>query len=223
MGTASEYFGAMVAEYDSLILRAVPRYQELIARLSAYLPDSMRRAVELGCGTGNYSLELVRRYPGLELTIVDASPEMLAATATRVAQAGGSVVSLESRFEELELEPGAYDLVTSCLSLHHVEDMAGLFRRLRPALAPGGHLVYGDQMGGGNARHSALNWGRMEAFWRRPGHLTDEEQRSLREHARLHDHYVSIVDQLRWLEQAGFRELDVVWRNWMWGIITARA
>ena len=38
MGSASEYFGAMVAEYDSLIRRTVPRYDEMLERLLCYLP-----------------------------------------------------------------------------------------------------------------------------------------------------------------------------------------
>ncbi len=61
--TASEYFGAMVDEYDSLIRRAVPRYDEMIARTVEYMPDDARRILEFGCGTGNLTLAIAQRFP----------------------------------------------------------------------------------------------------------------------------------------------------------------
>ena len=78
-GHASDYFGAMLADYDSLILRSVPDYDEMIARVAQYLParPPRPRILELGCGTGNLSLVLAGRYPDAELTLVDASAELI--------------------------------------------------------------------------------------------------------------------------------------------------
>ena len=89
-GTASDYFGALVAQYDSLIRRAVPRYEEMTDRLVEYLPGLKEGAhvLELGCGTGNLTLRLVERYPGSPMVVVDAAPEMVEVTASR---AGGRV------------------------------------------------------------------------------------------------------------------------------------
>jgi hypothetical protein len=50
-GTAADYFGAMSDHYDSLIHRAVPRYEEMSERLMDYLPIGAQRLLELGCGT----------------------------------------------------------------------------------------------------------------------------------------------------------------------------
>lgn len=224
MPTAYEFFGAMAAQYDSLIRRAVPRYDELLERAIEYMPPGAARILELGCGTGNLSLALASRYPGAALTLVDGSAEMLALTRHRLgsAHSGRDVTCVEARFEELDLEPASFDLVTSSVSLHHVDDMAALLRRLRPLLAPGGHLVYADQMRGRTDAHHALNMERMRDFWRLPGHLAPEERADLDAHAEAHDRYVSVPDQIRWLEAAGFRDADCVWRNWMWGILTAR-
>ena len=219
--SAAEYFGAMVAEYDSLIRRAVPRYDELVARMVEYGPREARRVLELGCGTGNYSAALAQRYPAAELTLVDASDEMLAAAASRLRPR--SVTTVSARFEELALEAGRYDLVASCIALHHVRDKEALFGTLRRLTAPGGALVFGDQMRGRTDEHHAWNWGRMVEFWREPGHLTEDEMRSLEEHAAAHDEYAPVHEQMRLIEAAGFADVDCVWRNWMWGIVTARA
>lgn len=218
---ASAYFGGLSQEYDSLIRRVVPRYDEMIERLVEYLPRRASRILELGCGTGTFTLRLAERYPEAELTLVDASPEMLETVRARL-DPSRAVRLREESFEEVELEPGGFDLVTSCIALHHVADKAALFRKLHAALAPGGALVYADQMGGATADHQRINWDRMIEFWTAPGHCTEEEIRGLLEHAEAHDHYAPIVAQITLLEQTGLRELDCVWRNHMWGIVTAR-
>jgi tRNA (cmo5U34)-methyltransferase len=220
--TASDYFGAMADEYDSLIRRAVPRYDEMIARTVEYMPEGSRRILELGCGTGNLTLAIARRFPEAELSLVDDAPEMLGLTRSRLEQ-GRVAHSIPGRFEDVVLPASMFDVVTSCISLHHVVDKRALFARLRVALRPGGVLVFSDQMRGQTVDNHAINWNRMTDFWRLPDHCTADEVRSLTAHAEQHDHYVSIVDQIHLLEEEGFRDLDCVWRNWMWGILWARA
>lgn len=220
-GTASDYFGALVAQYDSLIRRAVPRYEEMTDRLVEYLPGLKEGAhvLELGCGTGNLTLRLVERYPGSSMVVVDAAPEMVEVTASR---AGGRVEGRVGTFEEVALEPGRYSLITSCISLHHVEDKRGLYQRLLEALSPGGHLVFADQLRGGTERLHRINWERWLEFCRSGDTCTDEEIQGLLDHAEAHDHYTPLVEHFRLLEAAGFGELDCVWRNWIWGVLSAR-
>lgn len=117
------YFASMVESYDSLIRRAVPRYDEMVARLLEYLPADARSLVELGCGTGNLSLELLAKFPRGALSFVDASQEMIALTRSRIDQAitpGTPPIGfLVQRFEELEVPEGPVDVVVSSISLHH--------------------------------------------------------------------------------------------------------
>lgn len=223
--TASDYFGGMAATYDSLVRRAVPRYEEMTARLLEYFPPSAGRVLELGSGTGNLTLRLAARYPRAALTVVDAAPEMIALARARLEAAQPETARaarfVEARFEELELPAGGFDLVTSCISLHHVADKAALYRRIHRALAPGGTFRFADQLAGGTAANHAVNWERWLEFCRQGGNLTGEELQSLLDHAAAHDHYTPVRDHFRWLEEAGFRDCDCVWRNWIWGIVTA--
>ncbi len=217
----SEFFGDMIEEYDSLMRRAVPRYDEMITRAVEYTPPGRERILDLGCGTGNLTLAVAARYPEARITIVDGSREMLDITAARLGP-GRSVECIEARFEELDLPLRAYDLVTSSVALHHIPNQAPFFRRLFSALEPGGAIVYADQMRGRTDEHHAINWKHMHRFWKLPGNLTAQEQETLKEHVKLHDHYSDVYNQLRQLEAAGFTELDCVWRDWMCGILTGR-
>lgn len=59
--------------------RARP-FHELVARVGARSP---RRVVDLGCGPGNLTVTLARRWPAAEVEALDSSPEMVAEARAR--------------------------------------------------------------------------------------------------------------------------------------------
>lgn len=227
--TASGYFGAMVESYDSLIRRAVPRYEEMTQRLIEYLPTTTvaPRIFELGCGTGNLTLRLASTFPKANITTVDAAPEMIELTRQRLSKdhplAAQSAAFITARFEDLALPSGSFDLITSCISLHHVKDKAALYRRIFGWLADGGTFRFADQLRGGTPANHEHNWSKWLEFCRMPGNCTAAEVQSLLDHAAAHDHYIPLHEHFVMLQEAGFKpdRLDCVWRNLIWGIVTA--
>jgi tRNA (cmo5U34)-methyltransferase len=223
--TASGYFGSMAESYDSLIRRAVPRYDEMLSRLVDYLPGSASNVLELGCGTGNLSLALAERYPEAALTFLDAAPEMLATTHARLeaehTASARRARFVETSFEKIDSTFGSFDLVTSSISLHHVKDKESLYGNIYTLIRPGGMFRFSDQLHGGTDAIHALNWQRWLEFCRSQGNCSEEEVTSLLEHAAAHDHYTPLQEHFRLLTGAGFIGLDCVWRNLIWGIVTA--
>jgi ubiquinone/menaquinone biosynthesis C-methylase UbiE len=224
-GTASEYFGSMVESYDSLIRRAVPRYDEMLARLLDYLPPASESVLERGCGTGNLSLKLAEKFPQASLTFVDASPEMLAITRTRLAAEDATVLArarfVETTFENIDFAPGAFELVVSSISLHHVADKAALYAKINEALGAGGAFRFADQLRGATEAIHDVNWRRWLEFCREEGNCAEDEVQSLLDHAAAHDHYTPLAEHFKLLDAANFKKMDCVWRNLIWGIITA--
>jgi trans-aconitate 2-methyltransferase len=106
---------------------------DLIARIPLEHPQTV---VDLGCGTGNVTRMLRRRWPGACVTGVDASPQMLAEARKEEASIA---------WEQTELgawDPATkYDLVFSNAALHWLDDHPGLFMRLAANVTAGGVLA----------------------------------------------------------------------------------
>ena len=212
----------MADSYDWFIRRAVPRYDEMVDRLVEHLPTTASRILELGCGTGNVTLRLIARYPGAQITIVDAAPEMIELTSRRAASRGtAGLKAVSALFEDADLPAASFDLVASSMSLHHVRDKASLYRGIRGWLAPGGSLRFADMFLGATEETQREFWDRWIEFCRRPGHCTEEELKGLIDHAAAHDHYVPLAEHFRMLSEAGFRNIDCVWRNYMYAVVIA--
>jgi tRNA (cmo5U34)-methyltransferase len=217
----------MAESYDSLIHRAVPRYDEMIARLLEYLPVDAKQVLELGSGTGNLSLRLTEALPLATLTLVDGSSEMIDLVRSRIevskSRASRRTNYVVAKFEELDLPPRSFDLVVSSISLHHVQDKASLYARIRSVMSDGGRFCFADQIRGEPESNHRVNWERWLDFCRERGHCTSDEIESLLQHAAAHDHYTTLSEHSALFAAAGFSEVDCVWRNWMWGIVTSTA
>jgi ubiquinone/menaquinone biosynthesis C-methylase UbiE len=148
---------------------------------------------------------------------------MTALTASRAAAAGFAprIATLTRRFEELEFPPGSFDLIASCMSLHHVRGKGPLYRDFARWLSPGGSLRFADQILGATEAIQAVNWQAWLAFCRQEGHCSPQELRGLTDHAAAHDHYTPLEEHFQLMSAAGFRRLDCIWRNGMYGVVTA--
>ena len=103
-------------------------------------------ALDLGCGPGRLTAELLERLPRGRVIAVDASPSMIAIARRELDHFGARVTLIESDLLALQLDPLA-DLAFSTAVFHWVLDHERLFRVIHRALRPGGRLV--AQCGGG--------------------------------------------------------------------------
>jgi SAM-dependent methyltransferase len=142
---------------------AFDRFAELVGcpltdYIRRHLPPRGRRAVDLGCGTGQHAWLLSRVFG--EVLAVDISAPMLQfaeqhrpAPNVRYQQRGLTEVTAE--------HDGQFDLVLSTHTLHHVPDLPAALRQIRSLLAPGGQAILVDNV---DPRHQAPRaWFRAEA------------------------------------------------------------
>lgn len=188
---------------------------ELVAEAAAVTTPAARHVLDVGCGAGNYTLELLERLPGLDVTLVDLSRPMLDRATERVAAAGaGKVRALQGDIREVELGEGGYDIILAAAVLHHLrgdEEWRQVFAGLHRALRTGGSLWIFDMVSGASA---AVH----EVLWRRYGeYLEGVRDRAYRDHVFA---YIEREDtprplpyQLDLLRHAGFTDIEVLHKN----------
>jgi trans-aconitate 2-methyltransferase len=115
--------------------RARPFY-DLLSRVGA---ERARRVVDLGCGAGNLTAQLARRWPGAVIEALDSSPEMVAAARERGVDA--TVGDLRTWTPRRDT-----DVVLSNAAAQWVPEHAGLMVRWAGQLAAGSWI--GVQMPG---------------------------------------------------------------------------
>jgi 2-polyprenyl-3-methyl-5-hydroxy-6-metoxy-1,4-benzoquinol methylase len=96
------------------------------------------RALEIGCGTGRFTVEFART--GALLVAIELSGELLATAQARPELQG--VELLQGAFETTPL-PGPFDAVLGSSVLHHLPTAVAL-RRIYDLLRPGGVLCFAE-------------------------------------------------------------------------------
>jgi ubiquinone/menaquinone biosynthesis C-methylase UbiE len=139
-------WSAFTRLYDPVIGRVMreERFRgAMLARVDVDLPEG-GTVVDVGSGTGTFALALKRRRPDARVVGVDGDPEILA-----LAQAKPGAAAVEWRqglAQELPVEAGSADVITTSLVLHHLlpEDKRTALAEMKRALKPGGRLHVAD-------------------------------------------------------------------------------
>lgn len=129
--------------YLAVMREAVPGYDRLQDETLAATGVGTKSVLELGTGTGETARRVLDRHPDAQLIGIDASPGMV--NVARESLPTDRARLLVGRLED-PLPGGSFDLVVSCLAVHHLEgtSKADLFRRIARKLAPGGRFVLAD-------------------------------------------------------------------------------
>jgi SAM-dependent methyltransferase len=129
-----------------------------------------RRSLEIGAGTGYFSLNLLQAGVVSQATCTDISPGMVTALATNAERLGLEVQTARADAESLPFPDGSFDLVLGHAVLHHLPDLTQAFAEFHRVLAPGGRIVFagepsrfGDQIAAWPKRGAV----RVAPLWRR--------------------------------------------------------
>jgi SAM-dependent methyltransferase len=102
----------------------------------------MGRGLEIGAGTGYFSLNLLRQGILSEVTCTDVSPGMLDTLAGSAERLRLDVETVVSDAENLPFAGGTFDVVFGHAVLHHIPDLERAFAEFRRVLTPGGLIVF---------------------------------------------------------------------------------
>ncbi len=175
-------------------------------------------ALEIGAGTGYFSLNLLQAGAIERATATDISPGMLASLEENAERLGISVRTAAAEAETLPFADSSFDLVFGHAVLHHIPDLAQAFSEFSRVLRPGGTLAfcgepsrYGDLLAAIPKRTALLT----APLWRRLVGASARDHEAEGEHSG-HDlepevdvHAFSPGDLRRFCESAGLADVRV--------------
>jgi tRNA (cmo5U34)-methyltransferase len=207
----------------------VPERERQLSTIASLIPagEGPFAVLELSCGEGLLAEAILSRYPGASVVGLDRSPAMLAKAAERLAGFGSRFIGQEFDMAASDWRSSErrYRAVVSSLAVHHLRgpEKQRMFADLLPMLERGGALIIADVVEASTALAAdlaATAWD--EAVQRRALEL-DGDLRGFTLFQQLrwnmyryndpddYDHPSRLADQLRWLAEAGYADVDVYW------------
>lgn len=118
--------------------------QKFTKALGGFPEQPFGDALEIGCGTGYLSLNLMRQDAIRRLKATDVSTGMLNEIARNAADLGldDRLTTIQAEAESLPVADESVDLVLGHAVLHHIPDLARAFAEMRRVLRPGGTIVF---------------------------------------------------------------------------------
>ena len=177
------------------------------------------RSLEVGAGTGYFSLHLLMAGVTREATCTDISPGMIDGAARQRRRLGVQVDARVADAEALPFEDRSFDLVMGHAVLHHLPDLDRAFAEFHRVLRPSGVVVfagepsrYGDRIASVPKRvataaapawRAAMRAGRAQAGHKDGG----EENHELEQHVDVHA--FTPGDLAGFARRAGFEHVSV--------------
>lgn len=179
-------FAAASGTYDGAaeLQRTVGR--ALVADLNAEMLTGT--VLDLGCGTGFLTGELLALTPQESVIAVDIAFGMLETTRSKLA-AHNNVRYICADAEQLSIAASTVDVVVSNLALQWCRNLTAVFAELKRALKPGGQLVF-STFGPHTLQELKAVWAEVDDY----SHVNE---------------FYGVADIEYFLQQAGFRQVRI--------------
>ncbi len=113
--------------------------------VGAELDRGYRRSLEIGAGTGYFTLNLLQAGVVRDATCTDISPGMVTTLGSNAERLGLRVRAARADAESLPFADESFDLVLGHAVLHHLPDLRRAFAEFHRVLAPGGRLAFAGE------------------------------------------------------------------------------
>jgi tRNA (cmo5U34)-methyltransferase len=182
-----------------------------LRRVASLLPfDGARelRVLDLGGGYGELARQVLEQLPNSTVVLHDFSPPMIAAARERLSAFGDRV---DYRLSDLRHTGwstglgGPFDAVVSAIAIHNLRNPASIrqvYLEAATLVAPGGAFFNLDYIFPGPLLSELYARARGESTWRAANSMAPSD-----------GDRATLENQLRWLREAGFAEVDCLWKD----------
>ncbi len=223
MMSVRESFDGAAQAYNLSRSALIPDYKDFFGAALAALPENRKkpyRFLEVGEGSGAFAKLIAKAYPHSEVTVSGFSQPALDEARKKLGE------DRRFNFQRLDMLidpfPADIDVVVSSMAIHHLDhsDKRLVFCRIFKALKPGGVFVNADQLSSGEVEKDQRRFDRWLEAVRAKG-VCEKALGGTVEQMRSYDQNAPQLMQVRWLELAGFRNVDITYRKYFWGVFKA--
>lgn len=210
-----EELAASFAERRRILIPLLDVQEDVLRRLLDRHERPVVRFLDVGCGAGAISELVLDSRGGSEGVLVDFSAPMLERAGAQLAGHAGRWQALSADLNDPSwrdgLPAGRYDAILSGLAIHHLpaERKRALFAELLDLLEPGGLFVNMDFVAVDGPLRGLFDEEMLAAAVRaerEAGGTHSEHEVDLEDDDDRPD---TVEDQLRWLREAGFEQVEV--------------
>jgi len=146
----TRYHDVAAGEYDAkwgIDFGDLGRSQVLgkVRKLLGRHPGPFQHSLEIGAGTGYFTLNLMQEGVIERATCSDISPGMLETLARNADRLGLDVTTAPADAEGLPFADESFDLVLGHAVLHHIPNLQAAFREFHRVLKPGGVFFFAGE------------------------------------------------------------------------------
>ena len=209
----SAFFNSRASTYDEVHVGHIDGGIEGKRIIASFLPEHTKSLIDFGIGTGLELEEIFTRFSDIEVTGVDIAGELLQLLLEKYPNRN-ITLHCES-YLDYDFGHELYDVALSVMTLHHYthEVKTALYRKIHDSIKPSGAYIECDYM---------LDEQEKEEHYFAEYERLKQEQGITDDREYHYDTPCTVTNQKKMLLDAGFSDVEEVWRVGNTVILVAR-
>jgi len=215
-------FNEIAQKYDQqrrLLIPCFDDFYNLPMEALNYSGDSPA-VLDIGSGTGLFSSFILTKYPYAKITMIDVADELLAIAKERFA-AYPDFRYIVADYTKYDFEQ-KFDIIISALSIHHLtdKDKLELYKKCYCMLNDNGYFINADQVLSPSDYVEKVNLEALQKYHRRT--TLNEKDIEMAYERMKYDNPATLYEQTQWLYEAGFKNVDCIFKRHQFCVIYAQ-
>lgn len=178
------------------------------------------KVLDIGAGTGLFSSIIFKKYPNAQITLIDLSDKMLEVAKERFSDYPNfEYVVADYTKQEFD---NKFDIIVSALSIHHLSaiDKEMLYKKCYCMLEDGGVFINADQVLSPSPNIEKLH----SKLWKHAVENSGLSKDAIKQAYEriLYDNPSTLEEQLKWLNKAGFKQADSIYKYYHFCVLYAK-
>lgn len=221
MNQIKEHFEAEANEFDEIIIKLIPYYNQMVQALVDSIhfdKDLPIRVIDLGCGTGTIAKTISDKFPNSKIVCLDIASNMIDIAKHKLSS-HKETNFIVGDFSQMDFGD-KFDVVVSSLALHHLENdnyKIKFYTKIYDILAESGQFINADVVLASTDYHQILNINRWIEYMNKTVPIDEILNKWIPKY-KSEDKPAKLIDQIKWLEAIGFKSVDVIWKYYNFSV-----